>query len=267
MEPIGDWDAYRDRIGSISRGAPGFTSNLYAPREQVERWCADGVLRAVTGDGAMLLLRAERGFDRLYHVAESQAELGAVLALLPRGTYTTDLVGQGDALVQVCATYASVGFAARTTLIRMTRGQPDEPSEADVTVATSEDAPAVAALLDRLLDPLAEQIPDVEELRREAEAGRLLIVRKGGEVAGMLLYDLQGFTAHLRLWHVDGNARGKGVGRRLMAGFLSRCASARRLVLWVIGDNERSIAIYRHYGFAPDGLLDRIMIRQEQSFE
>lgn len=44
-----------------------------------------------------------------------------------------------------------------------------------------------------------------------------------------------------------------------MAGFLSRCAQARRIVLWVIGDNERSIAIYRHYGFAAEGLLDRIM--------
>ena len=48
-----------------------------------------------------------------------------------------------------------------------------------------------------------------------------------------------------------------------MSSFLERCAQARRIVLWVIGDNARSIAIYRHYGFETDGLIDRIMIRQE----
>jgi RimJ/RimL family protein N-acetyltransferase len=49
-----------------------------------------------------------------------------------------------------------------------------------------------------------------------------------------------------------------------MSSFLARCAQAQRLVLWVIGDNQRSIAIYRHYGFELDGLLDRIMILRRE---
>jgi ribosomal protein S18 acetylase RimI-like enzyme len=268
MEVLRDWGALQHHLNAVSRFESGYSTNLYAPREQVDRWCATGSLRILSGEGATLVLRTDRDFDHIYHVARSQDALGTALAALKRGTYTTDLIGEGEALDPVCATYAANGFSPRTTLIRMTRGQPGEtPETEDVVQATADDAPAVAALLDRLLDPLAEQVPNVEELRREAHAGRLLIVHHHGELAGMLLYDLKGRTAHLRFWHVDGKAQGGGVGRRLMAAFLSRCAAAQRLVLWVIGDNERSIAIYRHYGFAPDGLLDRIMVRQEQSFE
>ena len=126
--------------------------------------------------------------------------------------------------------------------------------------AEPEDANEVAAFLDRLLDPLAEQLPKRDELGAAARAGRLLLVRQEEVTAGMLMYDIQGQLAHLRFWHVNPDARGTGIGRRLMATFLSRCAETRRIVLWVIGNNDRSIGIYRHYGFKTDGLLDRIMI-------
>lgn len=268
MELLRDWDAYQACVGAVRRATPAYTSNLYAPREQVERWCAAGHLRALVKNGAALLLRADRDFHHVYHVAGDQLALGAALAILPAGTYTTDLVGQGDGLDQVCSTYAANGFAPHSFLQRMSRVQaPGEPSQWDVAAATADDAPQVAAFLDRLLDRFAEQVPDLDELRREALAGRLLLVRRGAAVAGMLMYELKGRTAQLRFWHVDDGARGEGVGRRLMAGFLARCAQAQRLVLWVIGDNERSIAIYRHYGFVPDGLLDRIMILHKEQHQ
>lgn len=265
MERLRDWEDWQRRIGAVPRAVATYTSNLYAAREQIEDWCAGGRLHALSAEQAVILLRADHGFHRLYHVARDLPALESALGRLPIGTYTTDIVGHGDTLDPVCAVYAARGFVPHTLLQRMTRvGLPSEMPEGDAAIASPEDAADVAALLARLLDPVAEPVPRIDELRREARDGRLLILRRGDLIAGMLLYELKGRTAHLRLWHVDDNARGLGVGRRLMRSFLARCTQAQRLVLWVIGDNERSVAIYRHYGFEPDGLVDRIMIRHEE---
>lgn len=265
MELLKDWTECQPRIGAVRRIGGAYTTNLYAPPDQIDRWCAAGKLSALAVDGAALFLLADRDFYHVYHVAEDQKALAAALSLLGAGTFSSDLLGQGDALDQVCATYAAEGFVDYKELRRMSRAwAPSEPSSEQSLVATPDDAEQVAIFLDRLLDPFAEKIPEVEELRSAAALGQLLVVRRGAAIAGMLLYDLKGHLAHLRFWHVDHDARGEGVGRRLMLSFLSRCSDARRLVLWVMGDNERSIAIYRHYGFAVDGLVDRIMVRRKE---
>jgi ribosomal protein S18 acetylase RimI-like enzyme len=265
MELLHDIKALKRYVGAVRRATPAYTSNLYAAADQLERWCVAGQLSVLIADKAVLLLRANHDFYHVYHVAEDQSSLGDALKMLADGIYVTDLIGQGEALDPICATHAASGFAAHTFLQRMTLVQaPEKPREGDVVVAKDSDAPMVAAFLERLLDRFAEQIPNTAELECEARAGHLLLVRRDNDIAGMLMYDRKGRTAQLRFWHVNDNARGEGVGRRLMSAFLARCADAQRLVLWVIGDNIRSVAIYRHYGFTSDGLLDRIMILRKE---
>lgn len=260
MELLTDPEALQRCTGAIPRNAPGYTTNLYATAEQAAAWCASGRLRAVQADGAVLLLLGDRDFEHVYHIAADAPALTAALRALPRGTYSTDLIGQGDALEQAGAAYAAAGFAPHAFLRRMSRVQlPGPAGTGDAMPAGPEDAPAVAALLDRLLDPLAERLPELDELRQAAAEGRLLVGRDGQTMLGMLMFELKGQLAHLRFWHVAPEAQGRGVGGRLMHDFLARVAPARRIVLWVMGDNERSIQIYRRYGFEIDGLIDRIM--------
>lgn len=261
MHPLPDWNALQDRIATVPRAAPGYTTNLYGTREQVDRWCGTGSLHVLSAEGAVLVLRDDRDFHRVYHVARDLPTLRAALALLPPGRYTTDLVGETEALEPVCDAYAAGGFSHHAFLRRMSRVQvPGETASGEAALAEPDDAPDVADFLARLLDRFSEQLPDIDELRSAAATGRLLVVRRDVSLAGMLMYEVKGQLAHLRFWHVAPDAHGEGVGGRLMTSFLSRCAGVRRLVLWVIGDNARSIAIYRHYGFAEDKLLDRIMI-------
>lgn len=267
MQRPTDGAAVRTAIGAIGRAAPDYSSTFYASADQVGRWCAERRLGLVVTAGAVLLVKDEGDFHRLFHVAESLAALVDALAQLPAGVWIADLVGQGDALNRLSGAYAQAGFAAHTFLARMVHAQPvGEAGDGEADVAVPADAPEVAAFLDRLLDRYAEQVPDAAELADEAAAGQLLVVRRDdGALSGMLLYVLKGRTAHLRFWHVDTDVRGQGVGRQLMAAFLARCAEASRLVLWVVGDNAPSIAIYRHYGFAADGLIDRIMILRKEA--
>ncbi len=264
MEVVRSWDQYERAISSVRRVAGTYTTNMYGQKSQIERWCASGSLGVITVDGAVLMLRMDRDFVRVYHVAEDRRALASALEALPSGTYVADIVGKGSALENVCESYVAQGFETHRSLQRMCRGKADAPISNSSLVASAGDATLTHAFLERLLDPLTEQIPEIAELEREAQAGHLLLVRRGNSIIGMLLYDLHGATGHLRFWHVDDTARGEGVGRQLMAGFLDRCSKAQRLLLWVLGDNERSIAIYRHYGFVADGLLDRIMIKHKE---
>lgn len=262
MKPLPDWHSLQRLVAEIPRSAPGYTTNLYASRAQVDDWCAAGTVGALVTDDAVLVVRRELDFHRIYHVARCLPALTTALAALPDGRYVADVVGRGDALDEQCRAYANGGFVLRGFLRRMVRAQNTSPMVAtdDIDIANPDDAEEVAAFLSRLLDRFVEQLPDARELRGAATEGRLLLVRQNALLIGMLMYDLTGQSAHLRFWHVDPGAHGAGIGRRLMTSFLSRCAHARRIVLWVIGDNIRSIAIYRHYGFETDGLLDRILI-------
>lgn len=262
MQVLADWDALQRLVAGVPRASADYSTSLFATRDQIERWNAAAPLHVVRGEGAVLLLRTDRDFRHVYHVASGMDSLSSALRALPAGSYSADLVGQGQALEGICDLYVAAGFAEHGFLRRMNRAASAPMAAADaVEEATASDAPAVAAFLDRLLDRFVEQLPDIAELADAAAAGRLLIVRApSGAIAGMLMYDVRGQLAHLRFWHVDGDARGHGVGRRLMTAFMSRCAQLRRITLWVIGDNMRSMSIYRHYGFAEDGLLDRIMV-------
>lgn len=261
METLRDWDSLQALTGSVPRRTTGYSTNLYANQGQVAHWCASDRLQALKADGAVLVLRADRDFHHVYHVAQDMPALSAALALLPGGQYVTDLIGKGDGLDRMCEAYAEAGFVRRTFLRRMARLHAPGPTATNGAVlATVGDAEAVEVFLERLLDRFSEQLPELDELRTAAAEERLLLVRRDGEVAGMLMYDVQGQMALLRFWHVDPAVHGTGVGRLLMRNFLSRCTQARRILLWVIGDNDRSIAIYRHYGFEVDGLLDRIMV-------
>lgn len=271
MRRLQDWQDYRECVATIPRVTGAYTTNLYAGSDQVEDWCKSGSLNVIEKEGAVLLLRSNRGFQHVYHVAKDKGALAAALINLPAGTYTADLVGQAAALDGLSEPYDAAGFAKYAFLCRMALTQQptiqreNDKADSIPEVALIKHAPEISALLDRLLDRFSEPPPSVSELERAAQAGQLLFVRRGEAVAGMLMYELRGQLAHLRLWHVDANARGEGIGRQLMAAFFARTSSARRKILWVIGDNIRSINIYRHYGFREDGLLDRIMLLRKES--
>ncbi|MBB3693776.1 GNAT family N-acetyltransferase [Sphingomonas sp. BK580] len=265
MKFFRDWQAWHDLVNRVPRVSNQYSTNLYADQAQLARWGEKGRLRVEAIEGAVLLLRRDRDFDHVYHVARDLPALQQALEALPPGRYAADLIGRDDARHHdLCSAYRAAGFDPRTHLRRMIRKRAAfSLPQGNTAVATMADVKCIAAFLDRLLDRFVEQVPEPDELHEAVSGERLLLVRGSSGPTGVLMYDLTGQLAHLRFWHVDPQSRGAGIGRRLMADFLSRCRAAARTVLWVIGDNERSIAIYRHYGFEMDSLLDHIMVRNE----
>ncbi|HEX7642373.1 MAG TPA: GNAT family N-acetyltransferase [Noviherbaspirillum sp.] len=266
MQLLSDWEQFRHSFHRIKRNNSGYSTNLYAGKEQVESWLAHGQLFCLSGHGADLFLRRDRDFHHVFHVAASSAALTSALkgAPLPPTALTVDLVGTPDALAPWIGAYRMAGYAAHTTLCRMSKSGPASVApvpEEGVEQAGPEDAAAIVAFFERLLDRHAEQLPSIDEVAYEARQGRVLLVRRGNAPCGVLIFALKGKSAQLRYWHVDEQARGQGTGSRLMRQFLAHCRGAARIVLWVKANNTASLSIYRYYGFETDTLVDEIMIK------
>jgi len=84
--------------------------------------------------------------------------------------------------------------------------------------------------------------------------------RIAGALAGLLLFERRGVTSTVRHWLVDAAVRHRGVGGALMRRYFEGQRGVRRFLLWVAFDNEDAIRKYRHYGYAPDGLIDIVLV-------
>jgi GNAT superfamily N-acetyltransferase len=258
--------AVYEQMDRARRSGP-LVTNFYPTPEKLQRWVDRGDMFSLTAGDVLFVLRRDRDFLHLSYVTSSVANLAPALReLVDRvpATVTADVLGKRDSVVEIAAMFHDAGFRDLCTLERMTRpgGGAAEPTEAGVDIATTDDAPALAALLDAALDRFAEQIPDVDEVRRTAAERKVLIVRSGTAIAGLLFYEVTGQSSLLRHWVVDGAYRDQRVGARLIRRYFADCKDVRRFLLWVISDNDNAIDRYRHYGYSRDGLIDQVLIRR-----
>lgn len=268
IESVADPAALTRAIARVPRIGQGHTSSFFANRERVAEWMRQGALSMLQTEGALLVLRRDRDFVRVYHVAAEPSALEHALSELAQasqeGAYVSDLVGHPDQLVPIMDTYRGAGFMKHGQLIRLQRINAGENAAIipeGVRPAGAEDLSALQDMLERQLDPWMEKIPDAKELREKIDSGAALVAAQGSGIAGCLLYETIGVSTILRYWHMDLHLRNRGIGSRLMRNFLHRCAASRRILLWVIAGNTDAIDKYHHYGFREDGLVDNIMVR------
>lgn len=256
------------RIRELSRE---FTSNIYAAQEQLREWAGRGVLSLAREVRTTLLLRRDRHFEHLYHVAASRADLAEALASLdpiPGLPIVTDLVGRSEDVVPVAEIYRQNGFEDYVDLVRMVRPGGSPPSagpDTSVDYARLADIPAIVSFLDRQLDPFRDQIPEAGEIESAIARRTILIDRCDGTLRGLLFFEDAGRTSTIRYWYVDSGCYGRGVGGSLMRTYLREHPSTARFLLWVVGGNTGAIARYEHYGFRREKLIDQIMIRRRES--
>ena len=261
---------YLEAVQHVRPGSQGLLTNFYASRDQVLGWISRRRLFVVEAEGAACFLRCDRDFYHLHHLAADKRALSRILALLPvvipEGIIATDLVGRGTEVDELSKLYEGQGFRRYRLLMRMVRftdGKPVRAEEdSDVVEAVPEDAAAVLAFFEGTLDRFVEQIPEIEELQSAAIRKEILVARRGREFAGVLVMRITGMSATLRYWIVNGKFRNRGIGSRLIRRFFQICSGGKRVVLWVFPDNEDAIEKYRHYGFAPDGLVDQVLVNR-----
>jgi ribosomal protein S18 acetylase RimI-like enzyme len=260
-------DVYRI-LQTVKQRARGFVTNFFPSRPKLESWIGRRELSVTTAGAGALFLRRGADFSHLYFFAadiESLCvSLGAFLAAEP-GTIVADILGREGEINAMADALAASGFSHYTRLIRLARlssGCPPTAVQPGVEYAGVQDAKAITRMLHTTFDRYAEQLPVLEEIQEAAAVQRILVVRNAGEIAGLLFFEVEGFTSVLRYWLVDSGFRNQRVGSRLIRSYFAACAPARRFILWVLSDNQNAIVRYEGHGYRPDRLTDRVMIRR-----
>ncbi|WP_028497884.1 GNAT family N-acetyltransferase [Microvirgula aerodenitrificans] len=250
-------------ISEGKRSATHYITNFFPSREKLDMWLKNEELFEASRGAAALILRKSDDFFHVHFSAGAPAELQAALQDLPaENLLVCDLVGSSEATAELVSVFEQAGFYKYRNLRRLVRvNSRSTPSIRDKTVAVAreDEANAVHAILQHAFDRHSEQIPAFDELQAAARQGEIFVVRKNNDLAGFLYFQQQGVTASVRYWFVDERYRNEGIGSKLMHAFFDHTATAKRILLWVVEDNENAIAKYEHYGFAPDNLIDQVM--------
>jgi GNAT superfamily N-acetyltransferase len=270
MSPVIAVSDVFDAIQRAKAAASAFCTNFFPTQGRLQGWIDHGELLGEVRDRSAFFLRSDRGFWHLYFCAADRLTLQRELGALPEVNgvrVTTDLLGSGAGVGELVALVKSAGFRHYARLVRLARasspGQPHvSPNGTEVVWADKADCQGIVDLLECSFDAYADQLPMPYEIEAAIAARQILTVRCEGMVAALLFFETQGFTSTIRYWVVAERFRSHRFGSALMRQYLATQSAVRRFILWVTASNDDAVQKYRHYGYAPDGLVDEVLVNQ-----
>lgn len=269
MTPVRTASEVPEAIQEVKTGATAFCTNFFPVQARLESWVAHAELFSETQNGATFFFRKDRDFAHLYFCAQSPAALGhglRQLAALRTEKLTTDLVGSEASLVDLLGLAEQAGFRRYSQLVRLARASRSTVSGAQspgsAILAAESDAPIILGLIEHSFDRFADQLPTLYEIEAAIAARQIFVVKQNDEIGALLFFETQGFSSSIRYWLVAERFQSQGFGSALMRHYFSTHSAVRRFILWVTATNDNAIQKYRHYGYAPDGLVDHVLVNE-----
>jgi ribosomal protein S18 acetylase RimI-like enzyme len=270
MTPVATAGEALDAIQKVKTGAPAFCTNFFPVQSKLEKWIAHRELSFQSFEGVTFFLRKDRDFSHLYFCAGSPAAFGQQLPRLLAITtdkLTTDIVGPEASLTDLLGLIQLAGFQRYSRLIRLARtasaaSLSTTQCSSSIAIAPDADASAILELIERSFDRYADQLPTLYEIQAAVAAGQIFIIKPDGEIAALLFFETQGLTSTIRYWLVAADYHSRGLGSALIRHYFSSQSAVRRFILWVTATNDNAIQKYRHYGYAPDGLVDYVLVNE-----
>jgi ribosomal protein S18 acetylase RimI-like enzyme len=264
---ISRFEEIRDLVNHAKKPGHVFLTNWYTDESKCNFWIDQGVLSMVKYEAASFILRKHLDFHYLYFLSSGIENLEAALKLLANETshvYVVDLVEKGDGYGMLPATFERQQFRHHETLIRMFMKRDSNLSpDADAgksMFSSPDDALMIYSFLTEKLDRYSEQIPSVEEIKMMIRNNQVLLIKEGSEIGGILYFEKNGMTSHLREWLVNEKFRNQHVGSRLMSKYFQLSSDCSRFILWVKKHNDHAVEIYKHYGYSTENINDRIFV-------
>lgn len=256
-------------MGIIKDYRKGFITNFFLDQFKHTIWIENEQLFIEEIGESVILLRENAGFYSLFYVSTGTESLeSSLIAFLSRhqqNVIVTDLVGNENNLAPE-QIFLHQGFRHYASLTRMTRinnsPQQEYALNPNVEVGSVYDVNAIFELLHQHFDPIAEQLPLLQELQKYAENNGLIIYRDGTNIAGFIIYELSGKTSYLRYWFVHPQYRGQKIGSSLFYHLLHLSGDARRLILWVLDSNDNAIKMYLHFGAVFEKMFNYVLIKK-----
>ena len=241
-------------------------SNFFPDEKRMTRWCENGTFSYVERGETTFFVRHQETFSSLYFLSASVDALTKDLSGFMEnysGRLVVDVLGRDAVREPLEAAFKMVGFNVLTTLQRMSRRTPIEKyeHESGIAVANMDDAAAIHNLLMTNFIVEEEQLPSLEDVQDWIATRSILVARDevDQDINGFVIFDLSPAALYLRYWFVSSDARGNGVGGRLMRSMFSAGMNTKRQYFWVKTDNENAIKRYHHYGFEFESLKDVVM--------
>lgn len=248
----------------------GFVTNLFLNPFLVNIWTKHKLLYKTSLDKTDFIVRKDNGFMHLYFCSTSDNALGSDLKLFHTGSnekYVIDIIGDHIKSNSLARNICSCGFISYATLQRMTMSNfnyKDFQVEDDnnLRVADKSDLEHISTLIGVYFDKYSEQFPQNEELDNWIDSGNILVYSYINSIIGFSIFDIKGYTSHLRYILVLPAHRGSGIGSRLIKRGIYCNPIVKSHNLWVNVQNNNAIAKYAHYGFVKDDLTDQIFINK-----
>ena len=177
-----------------------------------------------------------------------------------------DIVG-GDAISNITDVFVHLGFVKYQSLHRMSRCgilNIENINYGDVFFADLCDLQGIMSYFVSYFDPISEQLPLMEELVELKKNNCILVCKINDEIAGFLIYEVQGITLYLRYWFVHPNYRNRKIGSKLFSKFKEIGIKTKRQLFWVIDNNENAIKRYKHYGFESEKMFNYVLLYKKQ---
>ena len=267
MDKIVSYDQVQNMIWQIRSLRSGLVTNFYWDDNKHPYWIAEGALRYDAKQESILLIHRAEVFSNLYYISTDMDKALQHLSELDVDTdVVVDVVTKGDNKDSVDL-FEKCGFKAYKHLFRMTHAGlmpvDDWDVNQEVRSAHKDDLDAISKALSLGFDPLAEQLPSIQELSGYIDKDGILLIKDQENICGFIIYEIVGVTWYLRYWYVSPDHRNLGVGAKLLKASLIKGKETKRQILWVMSHNENAIKRYEHYGFKRELMNDYVLVKRK----
>jgi hypothetical protein len=271
LSPVQQVSQVLDAIQQARTGASVFGTNFFPVQSKLQAWIDHQELWAGVVKGAALFLRKDRNFWHLFFSASNPEALEQALQALPQlktERVVTDVVGKEGGPDPFMAALERARFRPYSKLLRLARPsmpegeKPTMPARSAPVLASKTQSSALLALIESFFDPYADQIPLPYEIEAAIASQQIFVVQPHSEVAALLFFETQGLTSTIRYWVVGQKFLSHGFGSALIRHYFLAHNKVRRFVLWVAANNDNALRKYQHYGYAPDGLVDHVLVNE-----
>jgi ribosomal protein S18 acetylase RimI-like enzyme len=274
MDKISSFLDIQGVIKTIKAINKGIVSNFYPEVDKVNSWISHGQLSKIDLGETVVFLRKETAFSYMYYCSASLESLNKALFQLKSITgdmlLVVDIIGKNPDIQPITSVFNKNGYYVYTILNRMSRSTTaEETSNASPLLLKADlsHADAISGLLHHYFDPIAEQLPTFDEIKKWIEVNHLILMVEDGEILGFVIFDIIGVTSYLRYWFVHPQHRNRKIGSTLLNEYFNCSSNTKRQLFWVIQSNENAINRYLHYGFQPENLIDHIVTNKNIHYE
>ena len=261
-------------IKIVKESKKGYITNFYPEADKINVWIENGQFLKKAIGNTVFFFKEESEFLRLFYCSPSIDDLDNSLSLLKSlveiDHLVADIIGKEPGIQFILNILKKNGFFEYTILKRMNRISDKDKlmdSNSSLKYADTTYSNSIYDLLHLYFDPIAEQLPTIEDINAWIKLNHLIIVEEKKEILGFVIFDIIGVTSYLRYWFVHSKHRNRKIGSMLLNQYFENSIGTKRQLFWVIQSNANAITRYLHYGFRSENLFDIIMTNKNSQYE